>query len=548
MPAARDPHRERPLPQPEGRLLPHPARAADGRSRGLGLRQVDARLRHALRRGPAALRQPRSPPTRASSSSACRAPTWTRSRHLPPAIAIEQRNRVTNARSTVGTATEILDHLRLLFAKRRRDLRCCGRARRRRTPWSPSRGRAARSASRAPHRARRAAPAPARRTPRRAARPPRRARATARLLLPDGDAARRGGALAEGVRAAARRGAAADRPAGAGARRRTRAPRRGGRRAASRAAAGCCAWCPPRARAEEIREGFACDGAGAATARPSPRCSRSTSPLGACETCEGFGRIAGARPRARGARPGAHARGQGDRALRDARRRALPARSARAPAARGACRRTFPGAISRRRPARLRRRGRRRQVVRRARLLRVARGPPLQGAGARHDRALPALRSLPRLRRHAAARRGARGARRRAATSASSRASASTSSRAWLAGLALDGGQQRAGRARSGARCLERTRGRRCEVGLGYLGARPPGAHALGGRGAAHPARDRARRRAHRLALRARRAVDRAPRARRRAPARRAARASASAATPSWWSSTRRRSWARRTT
>ncbi|MEB2345687.1 MAG: excinuclease ABC subunit UvrA [Deltaproteobacteria bacterium] len=37
--------------------------------------------------------------------------------HLPPAIAIEQRNRVTNARSTVGTATEILDLLRLLWAK-----------------------------------------------------------------------------------------------------------------------------------------------------------------------------------------------------------------------------------------------------------------------------------------------------------------------------------------------------------------------------------------------------------------------------------------------
>jgi len=35
---------------------------------------------------------------------------------LPPAIAIEQRNRVTNARSTVGTASEILDHLRLLYA------------------------------------------------------------------------------------------------------------------------------------------------------------------------------------------------------------------------------------------------------------------------------------------------------------------------------------------------------------------------------------------------------------------------------------------------
>jgi excinuclease ABC subunit A len=37
--------------------------------------------------------------------------------NLPPAIAIEQRNTVTSARSTVGTATEILDHLRILFAK-----------------------------------------------------------------------------------------------------------------------------------------------------------------------------------------------------------------------------------------------------------------------------------------------------------------------------------------------------------------------------------------------------------------------------------------------
>ncbi len=46
--------------------------------------------------------------------------------NLPPAIAIEQRNRVTNARSTIGTATEILDHLRLLFAKAG-ETRCCGR-------------------------------------------------------------------------------------------------------------------------------------------------------------------------------------------------------------------------------------------------------------------------------------------------------------------------------------------------------------------------------------------------------------------------------------
>jgi excinuclease ABC subunit A len=38
-------------------------------------------------------------------------------RGIPPAIAIEQKNTVKNARSTVGTASEIYDYLRLLFAK-----------------------------------------------------------------------------------------------------------------------------------------------------------------------------------------------------------------------------------------------------------------------------------------------------------------------------------------------------------------------------------------------------------------------------------------------
>jgi len=37
--------------------------------------------------------------------------------NLPPAIAIEQRNTATHARATVGSATEVLDHLRLLFAR-----------------------------------------------------------------------------------------------------------------------------------------------------------------------------------------------------------------------------------------------------------------------------------------------------------------------------------------------------------------------------------------------------------------------------------------------
>src|SRR3954447_9622878 len=37
--------------------------------------------------------------------------------NIPPAIALEQRNHVLNSRSTVGTQTEIVDYLRLLYAK-----------------------------------------------------------------------------------------------------------------------------------------------------------------------------------------------------------------------------------------------------------------------------------------------------------------------------------------------------------------------------------------------------------------------------------------------
>ena len=37
---------------------------------------------------------------------------------IPPAIAIQAKNIVTTARSTVGTQTEINDYLRVLFARR----------------------------------------------------------------------------------------------------------------------------------------------------------------------------------------------------------------------------------------------------------------------------------------------------------------------------------------------------------------------------------------------------------------------------------------------
>src|SRR6266849_9700179 len=44
-------------------------------------------------------------------------PDVDRIEHIRPAIAIEQKNPVRTARSTVGTATEVSDLLRLLFAK-----------------------------------------------------------------------------------------------------------------------------------------------------------------------------------------------------------------------------------------------------------------------------------------------------------------------------------------------------------------------------------------------------------------------------------------------
>ncbi len=54
---------------------------------------------------------------------------------IPPAVAIDQRRPVTTSRSTVGTVTEIHDHLKLLFAKLGvLQCRTCGRHVERATP------------------------------------------------------------------------------------------------------------------------------------------------------------------------------------------------------------------------------------------------------------------------------------------------------------------------------------------------------------------------------------------------------------------------------
>ena len=56
---------------------------------------------------------------------------------IPPAIAIDQTNPVRTSRSTVGTMTELNDHLKLLFARAGTLFcRCCGKPVRRDTPES----------------------------------------------------------------------------------------------------------------------------------------------------------------------------------------------------------------------------------------------------------------------------------------------------------------------------------------------------------------------------------------------------------------------------
>jgi excinuclease ABC subunit A len=56
---------------------------------------------------------------------------------IAPSVAIEQRNPTVSSRSTVGTATEVYDHLRLLWARVGRSYcRTCGAAVRRDTPQS----------------------------------------------------------------------------------------------------------------------------------------------------------------------------------------------------------------------------------------------------------------------------------------------------------------------------------------------------------------------------------------------------------------------------
>jgi excinuclease ABC subunit A len=244
--------------------------------------------------------------------------------NLPPAIAIERRNRVTSARSTVGTATEIHDHLRLLLA-RIGETRCPDCDRR----VEP--GTAAAIAERilARFEGERvcvggpcAAPAGGARRGEAEA-PAARADAWRADLLREGfgrildsrgevvDLAE----LAPGEVAALLRAARAARDGGGplvvvdrltvrraeggAARLAVRRAEGGAARLAEAVATalarggGACVVAPERGERAVFRRGFACDGCGRSFEPPEPALFSFNSPRGACPECEGFGRVPG---------------------------------------------------------------------------------------------------------------------------------------------------------------------------------------------------------------------------------------------------------------
>jgi excinuclease ABC subunit A len=209
--------------------------------------------------------------------------------NLPPAIAIERRNRVTSVRSTVGTATEILDYLRLLFAKIG-ETRCpdCDRGVKRSNPERVADAILERWAG---EKLSLAAPVLA----------AKRERATAwrermlsdgftRLLDEAGQVVDFSELTAKELDAQRRFGLLLiDRMVPSPSKSRARLTE-GVASAFERGAGRCVVVAAGNERATFL-EGFACDGCGRRFTEPRPALFSFNSPLGACAPCQGFGRI-----------------------------------------------------------------------------------------------------------------------------------------------------------------------------------------------------------------------------------------------------------------
>jgi len=209
--------------------------------------------------------------------------------NLPPAIAIERRNRVTSVRSTVGTATEILDYLRLLFAKIG-ETRCpdCDRRVERN---HPERVASAILEGWAGQRISIGAPVLAAKRERATAWRERMLRdGFSRLLDEAGQVVDISELAASGLDVQRRLGLLLiDRlqpTPGASRARLTEAVASAFERGAGR-----CVIVADRNQRATFVEGFTCDGCGRRFTEPRPPLFSFNSPLGACAACQGFGRI-----------------------------------------------------------------------------------------------------------------------------------------------------------------------------------------------------------------------------------------------------------------
>ncbi len=214
--------------------------------------------------------------------------------NLPPAIAIERRNRVTNARSTVGTATEILDHLRLLFAHAGETI--CPDCAMRVEPGGVQAVAARILERHAGDRIALGTPCVRQRGERGAALRERLVReGYSRLLDEEGrvvDASELG---AREIGTLSRHGLLLlDRlvPRGSPGER----VRVAEGVASAFARGGYCVVVDGDGRRRTYRDAFACDSCGREFAAPVPALFSFNSPLGACPTCQGFGRVPGLDP------------------------------------------------------------------------------------------------------------------------------------------------------------------------------------------------------------------------------------------------------------
>src|SRR5438105_12839817 len=110
------PHRGSPAEQPQEHLGRDPARSPHRRHRRLRLGQVIAAFDTLFAEGQWRYIESLSTYARMFLERIDR-PDVDRIEQIRPAVALAQKNPVRTARSTVGTATEIYDYLRLLYAK-----------------------------------------------------------------------------------------------------------------------------------------------------------------------------------------------------------------------------------------------------------------------------------------------------------------------------------------------------------------------------------------------------------------------------------------------